>query len=192
MPNRLYRAIFITLFSLGITTPGWGDDNDNNTLSAISECQEGALSTAQKIHEIRQLYADINKYHDDYQSITLPLDEEGDGSEATAYFDGDAFVKLIKRYYSTTGKRVLEYYIAGTDLRFVFEVKTNYNGAFREDRIDKSKYTQVENRYYLFCGKLIRWLDDDKRLVATDNPDFIEAKTYWEHEAAALRQFFLE
>ncbi|PID63823.1 MAG: hypothetical protein CR974_00870 [Gammaproteobacteria bacterium] len=187
------RGLLIASFLLAGLTPSWGASWPNKTpplrpvaitrgATADNTCPS-TRSIKEKIQAIRETYAHINQQQKSYQILKMPLKDAPAGGEATAYFDAERLVKLVKIYHTATGKRRIEYYIENGELRFVFDVIMDVDDAMT------GRYLVKKNRYYLFCGQMIRWLNADKQAVPVDSELFLDMAELWEREARKILHF---
>lgn len=112
-----------------------------------------------------------------------------EGVEAKAFRDKDGQIKLIKTIiYSEMGKNTREYYYANNQLIFVLDATQTYNAPMYLDDVqakaagvepfDPTKTTTTENRYYFKNNQLIRWLDPQKKAIASNTSNYqLQAKT---------------
>ena len=138
----------------------------------------GAADSAveEKIKAIRAKYDEIEKELKDCRQVKRDLPgESAEGGELTAWFKGTTVRKLSARFFGETGKALEEYYFADDQLIFVLRVETHYTKPMSGVTKDKT-----EQRFYFADGKLIRWLNPDKKDVTSD-----AAKPEHEHELLA-------
>jgi GH24 family phage-related lysozyme (muramidase) len=112
-----------------------------------------------------------------------------EGVEAKAFRDKDGQIKLIKTIiYGEMGKNTREYYYANNQLIFVLDSNQTYNAPMYLDDVqakaagvapfDPTKTTTTENRYYFKNNQLIRWLDPQKKAIASNTSNYqLQAKT---------------
>lgn len=138
----------------------------------------------QDILEIRQEYKVIRSALPNLQeySDTL-LGFSAEGMDATIYKDKSGTIRLLKiTAFGETGKLIAEYYYKGGDLIFAFKQSHRYNVPFYIDEerakelgsesFDPKKTKITENRYYFKNGKLIRWLDNDKKRKSENSKEY--------------------
>ncbi len=143
----------------------------SQVIFANNTCEN--LSFKEKISEIRKNYADINKNLENYKIQTAPLYDSTEGGKAVDYINekGD-IVKRIETYYGEMGRFVVEYYFYQGDLRFIFTVDINYNAHITSPDFNQFRYTIDENRYYFYCNRMIKWLDQDKNSITPNSKRF--------------------
>lgn len=151
-----------------------------NCSENVAEKQENSLSkpkTPQKIEkeimeDIKNQFAFINNNVNRYSKVLkdLFLYEDG-GQKLDAYFEGNNKKKIVITSYSRTMRSIEEYYYGTGGLFFVF----NQNQIFEPlppDYHDTELVDTKENRYYFSNNKMIRWLDENKRQVSKNDPEF--------------------
>lgn len=117
-----------------------------------------------QVKEIRAKYAEIEKDLNVCRQVRRDLpDESAEGGELTAYFKGTVLQKLSAKFFGETGNAFEEYYFAGDQLIFVLRGDTRFTAP--NSGVVKEK---TEQRFYFAEGKLIRWLNADKKDVTTD------------------------
>ncbi len=133
------------------------------------------LSLKEKVSEIRKNYTDINKNLEYYNIQITPLYESTEGGRAVDYVnDKGEIVKRIETYYGEMGRFVIEYYFYQGDIRFIFTVDINYNAHITSPDFNQFRYTINENRYYFYCNRMIKWLDQDKKAITPNSKKFSE------------------
>ncbi len=136
-----------------------------------------AQTTDSIIIDIRAKYKNIRDNYSTYDTTTVKIwGESTDGGQAVAYYDGEA-IKLIEvTWFGEMGKRKIEYYFDNGQLFFAFNAEYEYNRPIYLDEktakeygdneaFDYSKTKIKEDRYYFNNGRLIRWLDNDRKEV---------------------------
>jgi len=124
-------------------------------------------STELVILKIRKEYARINADSAKYQVVSKNIDNlSTEGGELTNYYAGDKLVKSVILLLGEMGKSKMEFYIADDEIFFCYEQIMHY---------DKPMYMQgshieitAVNRYYFNDQKIIRWLDNSRKIVAGD------------------------
>jgi hypothetical protein len=118
----------------------------------------------EKIKSIRAKYAQIEKGLKECRQVKRELaGESAEGGELIAYFKDRSVEKLSATFFGETGKAEEQYYFWNSELIFVFRTEWHYTKPM--SGVTKSK---TEQRFYFADGKLIRWLNPDKKEVATD------------------------
>ena len=139
-------------------------------LTAPSVFANPATQTADPIESIRQHYTQINRNSRLYRKIKKELSGfSGEGGELVAYFHGPSIMKMAATFYGETGKATEEYYYWDGKLIFVL------NTDFRYDKPLSGKVVKTtENRFYFNDDKLIRWMDENGKQVASDSNEYLE------------------
>lgn len=141
----------------------------------------------------------ISQIRKEYQAIrdTLPtlrkqaIELSGysaDGGAATAYRDGKNNIRLIRvELYGESGKEFEEYYYRNGMLIFAFYESHQYNVPYYVTEetakdaggvaFDPKKTLVTEGRYYFDKGKMIRWLNEEKKEVGISTKEFKDAGT---------------
>lgn len=130
----------------------------------------GDAETAAAIQSIRAQYAAINKRVTRYRKVRKKLSGFSlEGGELVAYLDGPAVVKIVANHYGEGGRTLEEYYYASGKLIFVYAKESRY------DRPLSGKVVRAtEARFYFQNDRLIRWLDEDGKPVASGSTEYQE------------------
>lgn len=131
--------------------------------------KEGAdAETAAAIQSIRGQYAAINKRAGRYRKVRKKLSGFSlEGGELVAYLDGPAVVKIVANHYGEGGRTLEEYYYSSGKLIFVYARESRY------DRPLSGKVVRAtEARFYFQNERLIRWLDEDGKQVASGSAEY--------------------
>ena len=143
-----------------------------------------------EIASIRQAYEQTHNNLCKFKTTEFDAGENSsEGVEAKAFRDKDGQIKLIKTIiYGEMGKNTREYYYANNQLIFVLDSNQTYNAPMYLDDaqakaagvepFDPTKTTTTENRYYFKNNQLIRWLDPQKKAIASNTSNYqLQAKT---------------
>jgi len=119
------------------------------------------------IESIRQHYAGINQNVTRYRRVKKNLSGySAEGGELFAYFHGPTVMKIVATFFGETGRSVEEYYFWNGQLIFVFQTDNRYDKPFGKI------VRKIENRFYFKDGKMIRWLDENGKEVASDSAEY--------------------
>jgi opacity protein-like surface antigen len=130
----------------------------------------GAPQNEKEIQSIRQTYAAINRNQARYRKVKKELSGfSAEGGVLTAYFDGPNIVKILATYYGEMGRTNEEFYYRDSKLIFVLRTELNY----KRPLSGKVVSTKL-NRFYFHDDKLIRWIDESGKLMASDSSEFQE------------------
>jgi hypothetical protein len=126
--------------------------------------------TADPIQTIREHYATINKSAAGYKSVKKELSGfSAEGGTLVAYFDGPKLMKLVATHLGESGKAVEEYYFWDDQLIFIFRKDSIY------DKPMSGKVARTaENRFYFGNNRLIRWIDENSKQIASDSGEYLE------------------
>lgn len=120
------------------------------------------------IQSVRRQYAQINRSASKYKKVKKDLSGfSTEGGVLVAYFDGSAIMKIVATFYGETGKASEDYYYR--DNKLIFVLRTDYR--YNKPLSGKVIRTTV-NRFYFGNDKLIRWIDENGRQVASDTSEF--------------------
>lgn len=133
-----------------------------------ANCIAAKLQTPDPIQTIRQQYTAINKRLAGYRKVKKELSGFSlEGGDLVAYFTGPAVVKIVANHYGEGGKSYEEYYYWKGKLIFVFR---------KDQRYDKPMSGKVvrteENRFYFENDRLIRWIDEKGKQVASGTAEY--------------------
>ena len=121
--------------------------------------QAADRSVEETVKTIRARYAQIEKNLKDARVVKRDLPgESAEGGELKAYFKDRSVEKLSATFFGETGKALEEYYFWNSELIFVFRVESRYTKPL--SGVVQSK---TEERFYFDGGKLIQWLNADKK-----------------------------
>ena len=130
---------------------------------------------APQIDEIRKHYGEIRQALPELRKTSIELDGHStDGAVVEGYYSKTGELRFIDaKFYGESGKLYEEYYYHKGELIFLLRQHHQYNVPYYVDEqmakdaggvaFDESKTVIQENRYYFHEGKLIRWLDENKR-----------------------------
>jgi hypothetical protein len=122
------------------------------------------------IQSIRQSYAAINREQARYRKVKKSLSGfSAEGGVLTAYFDGPNIVKTLAIYYGEMGRTNEEFYYRDGKLIFVLRTEMNYNRPL-SGKVVSTKL----NRFYFQDDKLIRWIDESGKTIASDAAEYQE------------------
>src|SRR3954468_12279502 len=128
-------------------------------LVAVPALRAAEPSIDEKIKSIRVKYAQIEKGLKSSRAVKRDLPgESAEGGELTAWFKDRSVEKLSAKFLGETGKALEEYYFWDSELIFVFRVEWRYTKPM--SGVTKSR---TKDRYYFDSGKLIQWLNADKK-----------------------------
>lgn len=180
MPKTLY-LILLPLMSL--TLSGFSSipmsqlRYERQLVSSNNQCNQ---SVAQQKRHIRSVYADTNQNLPSYKVTSYEVERSTEGGEVTLYFDHTQLKKIKEVHFGETGKAIFEYYFDNQGLVFIFKQIHHYNAPitqFEADEdipaFDPNKSRIEENRYYFCQGKMIEWLDENKRPVPPNSKRYI-------------------
>jgi hypothetical protein len=122
------------------------------------------------IQSIREQYATINKSVGSYKKVKKELSGfSAEGGELVAFFDGPKIMKMVASHFGEGGKAVEEYYYWDDHLIFIFRKDSNY------DKPGSGKVVRTsENRFYFSDDRLIRWVDENAKQVASGSSEYLE------------------
>jgi hypothetical protein len=117
----------------------------------------------------RKVYAEVNRDLATYQVAKSTFEIAGAPSETlvTTWKENGTLRRMDVRYPGDHGDTVQQFYYDHAGLVFIFETVTTAT-------IDGSRSSRREDRYYFKDGRLIRWLDGEKRSVSPATRDFAD------------------
>lgn len=135
---------------------------------AVSLSVAASPEVEDPINTIRQHYASINRNAARYKKVRKELSGfSTEGGVLVAYFDGPAIMKIVATFYGESGKASEEFYYWEGKLIFVLRTDYRYNKP-----LSGKVVRTTMNRYYFSNDKLIRWIDENGRQVASDTSAF--------------------
>ncbi len=139
-----------------------------------------------RIDDIRKEYQAVRSALPTYTRESVEVTGySAEGGTAKAFRDARGNIRLIRvELCGESGKIFEEYYYRNESLIFAFYEHYRYNVPFnvseetiKEMRIepfDPKKTKITEDRYYFHNGTMIKWLDEEKRVVNTQSREFRE------------------
>ncbi len=146
-----------------------------------------STASADPIADIRKEYQAIRGALRTSARESMELEDYStEGGSAKAYRDAGGNIRLIRvELYGESGKVFEEYYYRNGLLIFAFYEHHRYNVPFnvseeiaREMGIEQfnPKKTRIsEDRYYFENGRMIKWLDEEKKDVPVQSKEFRDA-----------------
>jgi hypothetical protein len=132
-----------------------------------------AAQTSDSIDSIRQHYATINQNVKLYRRVKKNLSGfSAEGGELIAYFHGPTVMKMTATFFGETGRSNEEYYYWDGKLIFVLRTENRYDKPLSGKVVKK-----IEHRLYFKDDKLIRWLDENGKEVASDSAEYAPKQT---------------
>jgi hypothetical protein len=120
------------------------------------------------IASIRRHYAQINRSAAKYKKVKKELSGfSTEGGQLVAYNDGRGIFKIAATFYGEIGKASEEYYY--WDNKLIFVLRTDYR--YNKPLSGKVVRTTVD-RFYFSDDKLIRWIDENGKQVASDTSEY--------------------
>ena len=120
------------------------------------------------VESIRQHYASINKNVALYRRVKKDLSGfSAEGGDLVAYFHGPTIMKIAATFLGETGRTVEEYYYWDGKLIFVFRRESHY-----DKPLSGKVVSTVENRFYFSNEKMIRWIDENGKQIASDKDEY--------------------
>jgi hypothetical protein len=137
-------------------------------LTNIAEPLSASAQVEDPIESIRRHYAAINRSTAKYKKVKKELSGfSAEGGQMVAYFAGPSIMKIAATFYGESGKASEEYYYHGDQLIFV--LRTDYQ--YSQPLSGKVVKTTL-NRFYFSGDKLIRWIDENGKQVASDKSEY--------------------
>ncbi len=140
-------------------------------------CVSFAQSRDAMIDTVKKKYQFIRNNLNNCSRAVINLDTAStEGGQATAYSLGKKLLLIKVVYFGETGKEELKCYFDKEQLLFVVDKNHEYNRPIYWDKnharetgdtavFDYRKTVITEDRYYFYNGKLILWLDNNKKEV---------------------------
>jgi hypothetical protein len=137
--------------------------------------------TAAILKDIRDKYQEINAARPAYRKVwTDAPGATTEGGEVIGYFLKDTIRLIEEILYGEMGKsQTSVYYDKGAPV-FIFLRESTYNVPFYDSTFKSSLTKVAESRSYFYQGKMIRWIDPEKKIFSARD------KTYIENEASSL------
>jgi len=143
---------------------GFGHTNITNAFALVPPQSET------DIQSIRQSYAAINRKQARYRKVKKELSGfSAEGGVLTAYFEGANVAKMLATYYGEMGRTNEEFYYRDGKLIFVLRTELNYNRPLTGKVVSRKV-----SRFYFHDDKLIRWIDESGKTMASDSAEYQE------------------
>jgi hypothetical protein len=151
-------------------------------LTGTISAEEPAISQIRKEYQaIRNTLPTLK-----VESVEVP-EPSSEGGELKAYRDSKGNIRLIRmELYFESGKEIEEYYYHNNLLIFTLYEEYRYNVPMNVTpevtkeiggkSFDPKKTSVTANRYYFNNGKLIRWLDTEKKEININSKEFKDAE----------------
>jgi hypothetical protein len=138
------------------------------SFSAVAGAPTSTPQANDPIESIRQHYANINQNVSRYRRVKKNLSGySAEGGELIAYFHGPSVMKMVATFFGETGRTVEEYFYWNGQLIFIFQTENHYDKPLSGKVVRK-----IETRFYFKDDKLIRWLDENGKEVASDSAEY--------------------
>lgn len=148
--------------------------------------------------KLKEIQKNVSTYDTTMIDIT---DESTEGGEAIGYYDKSNLKMIIATWFGETGKRRLECYFDAGKLFFALNTYYKYNRPIYYDKnaangnddtvvFNPAKTIIKEDRYYFNDRKLIRWLDNNKKLTESRLPEFIKSEKEILEDSENLKKKF--
>jgi len=154
------------------------------TLSVPNAFANPGAQGKDPIQLIRQHYAQINGSVPRYKRVRKELSGfSAEGGELLAYFHGPSIMKMVATYFGESGKAAEEYYF--WDGKLIFVLRTD----FRYDKPLSGKVARkTENRFYFSNDKLIKWIDEGAKEVASDTTAYRDKQKEYQESSKLLSE----
>ncbi len=123
---------------------------------------EKEMNKNEAVEDIRAKFKTINGESSSYRTVPGSI-ELGEGVRITGFYNGNDLKKILSETALGYGYCNSEYYFWNDNLFFVYE-KCEYDDP---DDPTSEKKQVVEERIYFYKGKIIKWLDNDKKEVSS-------------------------
>ena len=134
----------------------------------------GQKTQSEKVADIRTWYKEVTSNIDNYSKTVVDYSEEStEGGEITFFKKAGDVVLFKVAYYGETGNMKFSFYFRNSELFFVFQETENYSVPIYVET-DNRTITKEENRYYFYCNKMVKWLDNSKKSVLANVSVFKE------------------
>ena len=174
-------ALLFVISFFCLSTPAWAEDP--------------------AIAQIRQEYQAIRNSLPTFKVESAEAPEpSSEGGEVKAYRDSTGNIRMIRmELYFESGKEIEEYYYQNNLLIFALSEEHRYNVPMNispetakeiGQSFDPKKTKVLANRYYFRNGKMLRWLDPDKKEMNKAGKDFQDAAGSVLHSSTKLRSQF--
>jgi hypothetical protein len=129
-----------------------------------------SISSAQNdsvVKVSRVKYQQFRNHKESYEQIKLDLSgEQADNTHATAYYDKNDLKIIEVITLSTAGHHQVEYYFENGNLYFALESNQAADEVIvinKKGKENRPNDVPVENRYYFYNDKLIKWYDNERK-----------------------------
>ena len=105
------------------------------------------------------VYKDLNPDHYSFESFEISRLAI---ISLIRYYDSDEIKKVVVKFEGDRQDLISEYYYKNDSLIFVFKTLNNYKHPKWSDDFNVADKDILENRYYFYENKLIKWIDSNK------------------------------
>ncbi|PWV50629.1 hypothetical protein [Chitinophaga sp. S165] len=143
--------------------------------------------TENVLQHIRDRYQEVNKNITSYKvsEISMP-GISAEGASLQGYFIGDSLQLMVEVIYETMGKERTEVYYDKGALVFCYSRGYKYKVPMYDSTFNQYKWDVEEERAYFHGGKLVRWMDANKKIFTARDAAFIEKEKGYLERAANL------
>lgn len=171
-------------------------------IALLSFCLSGPTWAEEPtISQIRREYKSIRNSLPTFNVESAEAPEPStEGGEVKAYRDSKGNIRMIRmELYFESGKEIEEYYYQNNLLIFALYEEHKYNVPMNispetakeiGQSFDSKKTKVLANRYYFKNGKMIRWLDSEKKEMNKSSKDFQDAERSVLDSSTKLRKQF--
>jgi hypothetical protein len=168
-------------------------------IALFSFCLSGSIWAEEPaISQIRQQYQAIRNSLSTFKVESADaLEPSTESGEVKTYRDNKRELRMIRmELYFESGKEIEEYYYHDKLLIFALYEEHKYNvpmnmspEASKEigQSFDPKKTKVIANRYYFNNGRMIRWLDSEKKKMNKTSKDFQDAEKSVSDSSKRLR-----
>jgi len=129
------------------------------------------VDTVAQINQIKSLYSQFNKDSKKYIKKDFNITGEStEGGNLTIYYISHDVKKMVVTFYGETGKSITEFYVKNKTPFFVLKSQVIYVKPIYEKNM--KILSKDEERYYFFEKKMIKWKDNNGKLIVHNNGEF--------------------
>ena len=126
------------------------------------------------LQNIRNKYAEINADLSKYRRIEKDKELIGEGGDIVSYLYRDSVKLIIETDYGEMGKERTEYYYDNNEIIFIYGRTYKYKVPMYDASFKMDESVVEESRTYFNNRKMIKCIDEQKKNIPVNSPEFIK------------------
>jgi hypothetical protein len=126
------------------------------------------------LQNIRHQYQSIHANKSSYRKVSQQTTETADGGDLTGYFRKDSIKLMEECIYAEGGKQLTFIYYQYAIPVFILTQEYIYNVPYYVSSFDIKRAKIKEHRAYFYNGKMIRWINEQKKTLSNRDTAYIQ------------------